>query len=240
MLRAVSFFQVLPSAILPRTVPSVRISSTNILRDRSGANTFFLTFDCGDDNTHIPYILDTLKKHGVKATFFMTGKFIERYPQDVLRIVGAGHTVGNHTYAHKYVYRSPREMVAELKRTEQLFNKVTTQNMAKLWRAPYLKTCDDPAYVRAAADAGYVHVSTTLYTSDWHKKQYLSNDAFLARFSKKDPDGSHYKGVIMLMHAGKIRGGGHDFVLTLDALISTLKGKKYLFEMCSKFCPKAY
>jgi peptidoglycan/xylan/chitin deacetylase (PgdA/CDA1 family) len=46
-------------------------------------------------------ILDTLAAHGVKATFFLVGIQVEKYPDIAARIVNEGHEVGNHSYSHK-------------------------------------------------------------------------------------------------------------------------------------------
>ncbi|MBO6098886.1 MAG: polysaccharide deacetylase family protein [Prevotella sp.] len=60
----------------------------------------YLTFDDGPIPESTPFILDTLREFGVKATFFMVGENVERYPDLYRRIVEEGHQVGNHTYNH--------------------------------------------------------------------------------------------------------------------------------------------
>lgn len=60
----------------------------------------YLTFDDGPIPESTPYILDTLKQFGAKATFFMVGENVKRYPELYERIVAEGHQVGNHTYNH--------------------------------------------------------------------------------------------------------------------------------------------
>lgn len=62
--------------------------------------TIYLTFDAGYENGYTPAILDALKKHNAKATFFVVGNYIETSPDLVKRMVEEGHTVGNHTYHH--------------------------------------------------------------------------------------------------------------------------------------------
>lgn len=53
-----------------------------------------LTFDDGPDSTFTPAILDVLKKYGVKATFFLLGRNIKKYPELVERIAKEGHAIG--------------------------------------------------------------------------------------------------------------------------------------------------
>ena len=60
----------------------------------------YLTFDAGYENGYTPSILDTLKKHSVKAAFFVVGNYIETSPELVKRMVEEGHLVGNHTDHH--------------------------------------------------------------------------------------------------------------------------------------------
>lgn len=60
----------------------------------------YLTFDDGPIPESTPFILDTLERYGVKATFFMVGDNVRKYPELYDRIVAAGHQVGNHTYNH--------------------------------------------------------------------------------------------------------------------------------------------
>ena len=60
----------------------------------------YLTFDDGPIPESTPFILDTLREHGVKATFFMVGDNVHKYPHLFQQIVAEGHQVGNHTYNH--------------------------------------------------------------------------------------------------------------------------------------------
>jgi len=59
-----------------------------------------LTFDDGPDPYYTPLILDILKKNNIKATFFVVGRNVARYPDIVKRVVEEGHSLGNHTYSH--------------------------------------------------------------------------------------------------------------------------------------------
>ena len=60
----------------------------------------YLTFDDGPIPEATPFILDTLKEFGIKATFFMVGDNVRKYPALYERIVAEGHQVGNHTHNH--------------------------------------------------------------------------------------------------------------------------------------------
>ena len=60
----------------------------------------YLTFDDGPIPQSTPFILKTLADFGIKATFFMVGDNVRKYPELYEQIVAAGHQVGNHTYNH--------------------------------------------------------------------------------------------------------------------------------------------
>ena len=60
----------------------------------------YLTFDDGPIPEATPFILDTLREHGIKATFFMVGDNVRKYPELFERIKAEGHRVGNHTFNH--------------------------------------------------------------------------------------------------------------------------------------------
>ena len=68
--------------------------------DTTEEKVLYLTFDAGYENGYTPQILDTLKKHEVPAAFFLVGNYLETQPELVQRMVGEGHTVGNHTWSH--------------------------------------------------------------------------------------------------------------------------------------------
>ena len=60
----------------------------------------YLTFDDGPIPESTPFILDTLRKFNIKATFFMVGDNVRKYPELYEQIVKEGHQVGNHTHNH--------------------------------------------------------------------------------------------------------------------------------------------
>ncbi len=60
----------------------------------------YLTFDDGPIPEATPFILDTLKKYNIKATFFMVGDNVRKYPELFERVKAEGHRIGNHTFNH--------------------------------------------------------------------------------------------------------------------------------------------
>ncbi len=78
-----------------------------------------LTFDDGPDPRSTPRILDSLREHDLKATFFVLGHRVKERPGLLRRIVKEGHTIGNHAYNHTDMSDlSQRRMRLELRRTQ--------------------------------------------------------------------------------------------------------------------------
>ena len=83
-------------------VPSALAASAY---DRPGQKLAALTFDDGP-GPYSDQILDVLKKHNAKATFFMNGYKVNTYASQVRRMAAEGHQVANHTYDHPYLASS--------------------------------------------------------------------------------------------------------------------------------------
>lgn len=90
-----------------------------------------LTFDDGPHPTITPWVLDELKKHNAKATFFCIGKNVAAYPEIYQRILREGHAVGNHTHSHLNGWKvSENEYIADIREATLYINSC-------LFRPPY-------------------------------------------------------------------------------------------------------
>jgi peptidoglycan/xylan/chitin deacetylase (PgdA/CDA1 family) len=84
-----------------------------------------LTFDDGPSHD-TPAVLDALKARGLKATFFMIGRAVERYPQIARRVAEEGHEIGNHSYTHPiYLFRTAIETARQLERAQVVIESAT-------------------------------------------------------------------------------------------------------------------
>jgi len=95
-----------------------------------------LTFDDGP-STYTPEVLDLLKIYNARATFFVMGQEVERYPEVIKRMSEEGHEVGNHTYnlkAQKNIFFSDIN-VQDIKRTQNIIEKYSGQR-PKYYRSP--------------------------------------------------------------------------------------------------------
>jgi peptidoglycan-N-acetylglucosamine deacetylase len=103
----------------------------------AGTNRVALTFDDGPSVPYTGQILDALGERNIKATFFVCGRNVERYPDVARRIVREGHAIGNHTYSHPFLYLLGGKRVAEeIDRTQAAIEKITGVR-PKLFRPPY-------------------------------------------------------------------------------------------------------
>lgn len=97
----------------------------------------YLTFDCGYENGNTPAILDALKKHKIKAAFFVVGNYLSTSPDLVKRMVEEGHIVGNHSYHHPDMTNMGKEDFAkELGELETLYEQTVGSPMGNTTGRP--------------------------------------------------------------------------------------------------------
>lgn len=95
-----------------------------------------LTFDDGP-GPYTERLLDGLKERGVKASFFLIGRYVKEYPEAVKRMEEEGHLIGNHTYSHvKLKGLSPEETRREIQKTDEAVYEITGKHVAYL-RPPF-------------------------------------------------------------------------------------------------------
>ena len=99
--------------------------------------TMYLTFDDGPSVENTNAILDALKEHNIKATFFLVGENVEKHPEIARRIAAEGHTIGIHCYSHDYkaLYKSVDTYVADFEKAKAVVYEATGVE-AKLFRFP--------------------------------------------------------------------------------------------------------
>lgn len=124
-------------------------------------NDIYLTFDDGPTQNVTPWVLDTLKKHQFKATFFCVGDNVRQHPALFERILKEGHAVGNHTMSHINGWRTNKQKYIEnIEAANQLIQ-------SNLFRPPYGKITK--SQVRALKNQ-YQIIMWTFLTYDFDKK----------------------------------------------------------------------
>lgn len=117
--------------------PTSQVLGRTLVRGRAPGRKIALTFDDGPAEPFTAQILDLLRRHRARATFFCCGKNVDRLPDLVRRMRDEGHTVGNHTYSHPLFYLKGRKTIeAELDRTQDAIRKAAGQSPI-LFRPPY-------------------------------------------------------------------------------------------------------
>ena len=116
-----------------KTPKFIRILCPSVIwRKENSQNNVWLTFDDGPHPEVTPFILTTLKEERVKATFFLVGEQIERYPELYTQIIKDGHVIANHSYSHKNGWNSNNSnYINDIQKCQQ----VMPEN--KLFRPPY-------------------------------------------------------------------------------------------------------
>ncbi|MFE2043341.1 polysaccharide deacetylase family protein [Streptomyces sp. NPDC059477] len=103
-------------------------------RDRQEVS---LTFDDGPDPVYTRQVLDILARYGIQATFFCVGLHVNALPDEVRRIVDAGHSLGNHTWSHPFLPDlTARQFRLQLDRTSEAFDRAVGRVPA-VFRPPY-------------------------------------------------------------------------------------------------------
>jgi len=96
-----------------------------------------ITFDDGPSPQTIN-VLEVLKKHDAKATFFCIGHKLEQYGDIVEQMADAGHTVGNHSYSHDnfFPFYSKSKIISEINKTNSIIEGITGKPN-QLFRPPF-------------------------------------------------------------------------------------------------------
>lgn len=107
-----------------------------IIREE-GSKKIALTFDDGPHPFYTRQLIQGLEERDVKATFFITGKNVEAYPEIVQELHDGGHLIGNHTYNHTQLTRSNEESFKqEIIKTNEAIKEVTGEDTIYI-RPPY-------------------------------------------------------------------------------------------------------
>jgi peptidoglycan/xylan/chitin deacetylase (PgdA/CDA1 family) len=188
-----------------------------------------LCFDLYDDAAGLPLVLQTLRDFGIKATFFVNGEFIRRYPGAVHDIIEGGHEIGSLFFAPIDLsdarYRIDENFISRgLARNEDEFFKVSGQEMSLIWHAPYYAVSDE--IVQIAARSGYRTIGRDVDPLDWVTRENARQSA-LTQLSAPDMIDRVVSikkhGSIIPLRLGLLPGGRGDYLynrlgLLLEAL----------------------
>lgn len=134
-----------------------------------------LSFDCDlpEDYERLPALLDTLKAFGVRVSFGIIGKWLEKLPRIHARIVDEGHEVMDHTYSHPNnetwnPNRFFNQLTFEEQRAQVLDFESTCQNILGVkpvgFRTPHFGDLNVEAVYRVLEEQGYTYSTSTMMT----------------------------------------------------------------------------
>ncbi len=173
-----------------------------------------LSFDAAWGNEDTEELLSILEAHDLHVTFFMTGEWVENYPEDVKAILAAGHDLGNHSENHKNMSElSDEEKKEEILSVHRKVKDITGYDMF-LFRPPYGDY--DNALIDVLKDCEYYGIQWDVDSLDWKNEGV---DAILETVTKHKNLGN---GSIILCH-----NGGEYTAEALDALIIELEAQGY-------------
>ena len=173
-----------------------------------------LTFDAAWGNEDTETILRILQKYGVRATFFVTGGWVDNYPEDVKKIVAAGHALGNHSQNHKHMSElGTEEIRQEIMEVHEKVKKLTGISM-NLFRPPYGDY--DNELIVTVKEYGYLPIQWDVDSEDW--KNY-GIESIIAKVTKHKHLGN---GSVILLH------NGADYTaMALEMVITGLQDQGY-------------
>ena len=193
----------------------------------TGEKVLYLTFDAGYENGCTASILDTLKKHDVKAVFFLVGNYLEKNADLVRRMVDDGHTVGNHTMHHydMSAISDPAAFAKELQDLEKLYQETTGQELPKYYRPPQGVYSEEN--LRQAKALGYRTLFWSLAYVDWNNdSQPTKEQAFSKLLPRTHP------GAVVLLHSTSKTNAA-----ILDELLTKWKEAGYRFGTVEELFP---
>lgn len=179
-----------------------------------------LTIDAAWEDDKTDFILKTLDRYGVKATFFLCGIWVKTYPEDVKDIAKAGHEIGNHSKTHPHMNQlSAAQVQEEIRILDDEIEQLTGKRCT-LFRAPYGEYND--TVIKAVREIGYEPIQWNLDTVDWKKERSTQTilDSVLPKLAP---------GAIILCH-----NNGFEIENYLPTLIETAQKEGYEFVTVSE------
>lgn len=190
-------------------------------RPAEGKKVIYITHDHGYElGTNTSKLLDIAKEKGVHLNCFVTGNFIDRNPEVVLRMVREGHLVGNHSYVHLDQAQHTSEgtlqtIVNDMVNVAKRFKALTGQEMAPYMRPPQGRFTERSLAMNKML--GYTPVFWSFGYKDWE----VDNQPDVAA-SLKLVSGSAFNGSVLLLHSVS-----NTNVELLGPLIDDLRARGY-------------
>ena len=194
---------------------------------KSDSHSVALTFDDGPSE-ETEQILNILKDYDIKATFFMIGSQVERFPEVARRVAREGHQIGNHSFSHPiFLYQFAHQIRHQLESTQKIITNITGIT-PRLARPP----CGTRtfAYFAAARTLGLKTIQWSVAGFDW---KAIAPEKITENILKRVRPGS-----IVLLHDGDdtLKNSRYKTVLALPAIIEGMLSKNLRVAPLDELC----
>ena len=203
------------------TLPPAVVAG-ELVRLQTRQHVVALTFDGGGNADGASGVLAVLRREHVTGTFFLTGRFVQTYPQ-VARMIGRRYPVGNHTVDHLDLRRlSTSAATREIAEAAVLIRRATGRDTHPYFRFPY--GARDARTLRIVYRLGYASVRWTVDTWGWMGSPWQSVAGAVRRVVDHLVPGE-----IVLMHLGSSRDHSTIDAHALPLVIRRLRARGYRF-----------
>ena len=170
------------------------ISIDRSVGDESEKKVIYITFDAGYENGNVERILDTLKREGVTAAFFLLDNIILKNTNLVTRMAEEGHLVCNHTKNHKNLCAQSYDNIKEdIFALERLYSEATGKEMDKYFRFP--KGVYSESSLEIVESLGYRTVFWSFAYDDWDNARQPNKEKAINKILSNT-----HNGAIILLH----------------------------------------
>lgn len=200
--------------VMDRMVSAARGNDEPIYYVKPRERAVAITFDISWGVETPPRVLKALRDHGVKATFFLSGPWSERYPQVVKSIAASGHEIASHGQDHDNLSQFDKAYVAKNIADADMILREISGKEPRFFRPP--NGDYDDLVVQTARELGYETIIWSVDSLDWKKPgsgYIISRVLDLA-----------FPGAILLFHASDSANQTPD---ALPAVIAGLRAQGY-------------
>jgi len=210
----------IPAPVGQTSATGGSIVSTEISRGPRGRKEMALTLDAGSEADSFPPLLAMLDRMNVRATFFLSGRWVLRYPQYADMLASSAHTIGNHSWAHpEYTRLSEADMARDLLAADKILEDLMGRSAKPFFRPPYGDR--DARVLKVLGQHGYGSVYWTIDTLDSMEPR-KSPDFIVRRILDRSDD--QLDGAIVLSHVGY-----PETVEALPEIIAKLRARGFTF-----------
>lgn len=189
----------------------------------------YLTFDDGPSSKATAQLLDVLKQHNVKATFFVLGTNVEKHPELISRMAREGHAIANHSYSHDMsnLYSNTDNFLDEINKTrDAIVNIAGEDSYAGVFRFPGGAFRDERSeFKEVLLENNIPYVNWNCSTGDSETKDPVSADLYNRAIRTANDSGRD--SLVLLMHDANSKQATVD---SLPSIIKYFKDNGFRFD----------